>query len=70
MRFIFCVQGRLKHAPLTGTAYSLEVAVAAGFSNSGYFAARFKEKFGVLPSEFLKALRQEKMPSKISVAVA
>ena len=69
----YLLHARMEHAKTLlaeGSKSIKEVAAASGFSNSGYFAARFKEKFGVLPSEFMKALRQEKTPPKISVAVA
>ena len=47
-----------------------EIAASTGFSNHGYFAGKFKEKFGILPSDYLKAVRQDKIPPKVEKAVA
>lgn len=35
-----------------------EIAALVGYDNAGYFARRFKEKFGILPSDFLSALEE------------
>lgn len=69
----YLLHARMEYAKILlieGSKSIKEIAAAAGFSNNGYFSARFKEKFGVLPSEFLKALREEKIPSKVSVVMA
>ena len=46
---------RMKKAKelLTDTALSLgEIAVAVGYRNGNYFSSKFKEEFGISPSEF------------------
>lgn len=46
-----------------------EIAATIGFANHGYFTSRFKEKFGVLPSDYLKAIKQQNItPVKKAVA--
>ncbi len=35
-----------------------EIATLVGYDNAGYFARRFREKYGILPSEFISALEE------------
>ncbi|MGB3617207.1 MAG: AraC family transcriptional regulator [Catalinimonas sp.] len=53
---------RLERARLLlaeGTRNVEETMHEIGYVNRGYFARRFKEKYGVLPTDFLKTLRTE-----------
>lgn len=47
-----------------------EITAIVGFANPGYFTSRFKEKFGVLPRDFLKALKQQQKKASLEVEKA
>jgi AraC-like DNA-binding protein len=69
----YLLNERMEHAKVLlaeGSKSIKEIAAFVGFSNHGYFAGKFKEKFGLLPSDYVKAIKQEKIPRKIEKAVA
>jgi len=47
-----------RHLLLNGDKTVGEVASRVGYENAGYFARRFREKFGILPSEFLNTFQK------------
>ncbi|MCB0643417.1 MAG: helix-turn-helix transcriptional regulator, partial [Phaeodactylibacter sp.] len=52
---------RLEHASLllmAGRSVK-EAAEEVGYANQGHFASRFKEKYGVLPKDYLKTIRSK-----------
>ena len=53
---------RLKRARILlidGSMSVREIANAVGYSNQSHFASRFKEKYGILPKDYLKTIRTE-----------
>ncbi len=69
----YLLDERMEHAKtllVEGSKNIKEISAAVGFANGGYFSARFKEKFGLLPSEYVKAVQDEKTPAELEKAVA
>ncbi len=50
---------KAKELLLAGSKNIKETAFAVGFSNNGYFAGKFKETFGVLPSDYIRTVKDE-----------